>query len=175
VKGTTPETGAAWFIEAATIEALLAPKTATSTQLKGGAPEEEEEEEEEEEKEDAAPLARVEVEPEQSAELARLRDDVQQIKAFLVGQMASEGGDQMPLERNAQAHNLGTVIGQAMRETLAPLVERIEQQSAENALLKQRLAEAQERERRRKRERPRRRPVPRLRLGEWWPFSKRQA
>lgn len=177
VKDTTPETGSAWFIEQATIDALLAPPlkrdagASNSTELKGGAPEEQEV------KEGAAPLALVErsaqaAQPEQSAEIVRLRDDVQQIKAFLVGQAMAEGGEQLPA-------NLGTVIGQAMRETLAPMMERIEQQSAENALLKQQVAQALDRatqaeEREREREAASKRHT-RSGLGAWWPFSKRRG
>jgi excisionase family DNA binding protein len=137
VKGTTPETGAAWFIEQATVDALLAPRSG------------------EEQKEDAPVLALVE--PERSVEIARLRDDVQQIKAFLIGKAMAEGSAELP-------PNLGVVIGQAMRETLAPLVERIEQQSAENALLKQQLAESQARDQERQKASARR---------SWWPFPKR--
>jgi len=142
-KNTSPETGAAWFIERATVEALKAPSP-NSTELKGSVPVEEEKEIQ----------ALAQVAPEQSTEIVRLRDDVQQIKAFLLGQALAEEGEDLPT-------NLGTVIGQAMRETLAPLVERIEQQSAENALLKQQLAQAQTREQQSAYRRS------------WWPFSKR--
>lgn len=184
VKETTPETGSAWFIEQATVDALLREQPRRQAlpsgaappaqpldaapldvaQLKGGAPLQAErwgEEEEEENKEDVAALVRVEPEQDaqaQSAEVVQLRADVQQIKAFLMGQAMAESGAELPA-------NLGTVIGQAMRETLAPLVEKIEQQSAENALLKKELAEAEARELERKAAQTRRRP--------WWPFSHR--
>jgi len=90
---------------------------------------------------------------------------VQQIKAFLLGQVIAEGGAELP-------PNLGIVIGQAMRETLVPLVERIEEQSAENALLKQQLAQAQlELSAQVAREQERQNASAR---GLWWPFSKRR-
>ena len=161
VKDTSPETGAAYFIAQATVDALLAPAPSPA-QLQQGAHKEEEQEEE------AHALARVEplersVLAAPSAELVRLRDDVQQIKAFLVGQEMAQGSEELPA-------NLGTVIGQAMRETVAPLVERIEQQSAENALLKQQLAQALEQNagaqaREQERESARKRPS-------WWLFSR---
>lgn len=153
IKDTTPETGSAWFIEQTTIDALLNPAIEV-------APKEEEED-------DTASLALVE--PVQNAEIVQLQSDVQQIKAFLVGQAMAESGEQLPT-------NLGTVIGQAMRETLAPMIERIEQQSAENALLKQQVAQAldratqaEAREREREEEQAARR-----RPKSWWPFSKRR-
>lgn len=146
VKDSSPQTGAAWFIEQATVDALLAPRG------------------EEEHKKDVPVLAPVE--PEVNAGLARLREDVQGIKAFLLGQAMAEGSAQLP-------PNLGTVIGQAMREALAPLVERIEEQSAENALLKQQLAEAQlELSAQAAREQERQNASARC---PWWPFPRRHG
>lgn len=147
-KDTSPVTGRAWFIEQATVDALLKPP-----------PQEDEQEKEE--------ISLVRVEPRervaQSAELDQLREDVQNIKAFLVGQACAESGEELPA-------NLGTVIGQAMRETLAPLMERIEEQSAENALLKQQLAQALERCARAEDED---RASARRGVRAWWPFSRR--
>ncbi len=160
VKAATPETGVAWFIEQTTLDTLLNPQPG------------EEEQEKEDEPASRSALARVEPQPElernaraPSAEIVHLRGEVQQIKAFLLGQTMAESGEQLPA-------NLGTVIGQAMRETLAPMRERIEEQSAENALLKQQLAKALEHSAQagaRKHERR----SPMLRLGVWWPFSRR--
>ena len=135
VKHATPQTGVAWFIEQATVDALSNPTP-------------------EEEPADDSPL--MSVAPEAPAELTRLRDEVREIKAFLVGQAMAESGEQ-------QSASLGTVIEQAIRESMAPVMERIERQSAENALLQEQLAQALERERE-----ATGRPS-----NSRWPFSKR--
>ena len=119
VKGTTPETGAAWFIEAATIDALSRP-----------APRQEEQKEVEPAGNPAP------IEPEPPAEVVQLRGEVREIKAFLVGQASAENSEQ-------HGAGLGTVIAGAIRKGMAPMMERIEQQSAENALLKQQVDQAQ--------------------------------
>lgn len=144
VKGTTPETGCAWFIEEATIQALLACPS-NATELKAAAARKEE-----------------------AVELAWLRDDVQQIKGFLLGQAMAQGEGELP-------PNLCTVIVQAMRETLAPLVEQIEGQSAENALLKQQLAQSLERcAQALAREHEQESASERRIKTAWWPFFKRR-
>ena len=169
VKDSTPTTGTAWFIEAATVDALLCPSSQSAPT---------EEEQKEEETAPVAPLAllersaqAVEPQPEAHAEIVQLRGEVLQIKAFLLGQVTAEDGQRLPV-------NLGTVIGQAISETLAPMMERIERQSAENALLKQQLAQALEQtaqvEARQKEHETATKPRFRtLHRAAWWPFSKR--
>lgn len=144
VKDATPQTGVAWFIEQATVDALSKPA-----------------QEEEQKEEPADDSASVMVEPEAPAELARLRDEVREIKAFLLGRTLNEESEQ-------QSASLGTIIERAIREIAAPVMERIERQSAENALLQEQLAQALERAAQAEaREAP---TKPRL----WWPFSKRR-
>ena len=143
VKDATPQTGVAWFIERATVDALSKP-----------APDEEEKEVEQ--VEHPAP-----VEPERNAqapraEIVRLRDEVREIRCFLIGQETAEDGEQAVAPLRA-------VIEQAIHETLAPMIERIERQSAENTLLQEQLAQALERERE-----ATGRPS-----NSRWPFSKR--
>jgi hypothetical protein len=123
VKDATRETGVAWFIEQATVDAL------SQSALR------EEEQKEVEPVESSAPAP---VESELPAELVQLRGEVRGIKAFLVGQVMAENSEQ-------PVADLGTLIGQAIREGMAPVMERIEQQSAENALLKQQVIEALDR------------------------------
>lgn len=123
VKDATPETGVAWFIEPSTLDALLNPTTG------------EEQKQEDEAVGNSAPAS---VEPEIHAEIVQLRGEVREIRAFLPGQPMAE-------ESEEQSATLGTVIGRAIREGIAPMMERIERQSAENALLQQQVAGALER------------------------------
>ncbi len=148
VKDATPQTGVAWFIEQATVDAL------SRLALR-----------EEEQKEVEAVGNPAPVEPESPAQIVQLRGEVREIKAFLVGQARAEDSEQ-------HVAGLGAVIAGAIRESMAPVMERIEQQSAENALLKQQVdqaqnlasqAEARERE-----------AAARHQSKSWWPFPKRR-
>jgi len=148
VKDATPQTGVAWFIEQATVDALSRPASR------------QEEQQEVEPVGNSAP-----VEPEPLAEVAQLRGEVREIKAFLVGQARAEDSEQ-------HGAGLGAVIAGAIREGMAPMMERIERQSAENALLKQQVAQAEEHERKREGEDKDEQAV-RRQSRLWWPFSGR--
>lgn len=145
VKDATPQTGVAWFIEQATVDALSKP-----------APDEEEEQVEQ--VEHPAP-----VEPEAHAGIVQLRGEVREIRCFLIGQETAEEGEQ-------PVAPLRALIEQAIRETLAPMIERIERQSAENALLQEQLAQALERA---VQAEEREREATGRPSNSRWPFSKR--